>query len=248
MVSKTGRRVTGTAGELLLVPSGDWHRDDYDEAQEFPRVFLLFFSWKAEAQFWKLFPRSERGTLLVPINRDIAGMFDRIQTTLSSGTQADEIIVRTYVLTILLLIARTRQPDNLCHPTLLDASVRRQQTIMLAAKQFMDQHYREFISLDRVAMALKISPSYLSHVFSRENDFTLFEYLTDLRMRQARLLLQEGNRSVQEIASAVGYDNVSYFSKAFHRHFGVPPRAMLGAPFACREPANRRRRYGNRRQ
>ncbi len=57
----------------------------------------------------------------------------------------------------------------------------------------------------------------------------MFEYLTGLRMRQARLLFQEGSRSVQEIAGAVGYDSVSHFPKAFHRHFGVPPRVLLGA-------------------
>lgn len=233
-----GRRITGTTSELLLIPSGLLHRDDYD-LDEFPRVFMLFFSWKAERLFWRLFPPSERHTLRVSINREITGMFDRIQTTLSSGTPADELITRAYLLAILLLIARMHQVVGSRHPTLSGAAIRRRQAIMLAAKQYADQHYREPFTLDGIASALKVSPYYLSHVFSRESDFSLFEYLTDLRMRQARLLLQQGNRTVKEAAGEVGYDDISYFSKAFHRHFGVPPRVLQGLPFASKSPTKK---------
>lgn len=230
---QNGRRITGTASELLLIPSGLLHRDDYD-LDELPRVFMLFFSWKAERSFWPLFPPSERQTLRVPINREITGMFDRIQTTLASGTPADELITRAYLLAILLLVARMRQVAGSRHPTLTGAAIRRRQAIMLAAKQYADQHYREPFTLDSIASALKVSPYYLSHVFSRESDFSLFEYLTNLRMRQARLLLQQGKRTIKEVAAEVGYDDISYFSRAFHRHFGVPPRVLHGLPFASK--------------
>lgn len=235
--TKNGRRVTGTTSELLLIPNGVWHRDDYN-LNAAPRVFMLFFSWTAEALFWRLFPPRARHALRIPMNREITAMFDCIQTTLSSGTAADEITTRAYVLAILMLIARTRPGASDRRTTLAIAADRRRQAIILKAKQYIDQHYREPISLRGIAAALGVSSYYLSHVFSRENDFSLFEYLTSLRMRQARLLLQQG-QTIKATAAEVGYDNLSYFSKVFHRHFDAPPRIVQGMPFAIK--AHRRR-------
>ena len=73
---------------------------------------------------------------------------------------------------------------------------------------------------------LNVSPFYLSHVFSRESDFSLFTYLTNLRMRRSRALLQAGTGNVTDVAHAVGYDDEGYFSKVFRKYFVVPPRDM----------------------
>lgn len=241
---QNGRRVTGTTSELLLIPNGIRHRDDYD-LDALPRVFMLFFSWKAELLFWRRFPPLERQTLKIPISREITEMFDCIQTTLSSGTAADEIITRAYVLAILMLIARTRQGADSRRMTLADTATRRRQAIMLKAKQYVDQHYREPVSLNDIASALNVSPYYLSHIFSRECDFSLFEYLTNVRMRQARLLLQQG-LPIKAVAAEVGYDDLSYFSKAFCRHFGFPPRILQGLPLTSKVYQNRLQRRASR--
>jgi AraC-like DNA-binding protein len=65
---------------------------------------------------------------------------------------------------------------------------------------------------------------YLSHVFSEESDFSLFHYLTLLRLDRAKLHLREGRLNVAEVAAAVGYDNANHFSKLFRRHVGCAPR------------------------
>jgi AraC-like DNA-binding protein len=98
---------------------------------------------------------------------------------------------------------------------------------MLQARQYLEAHFAEPLSLEGIAAALGVSAYYLSHVFSEENDFTLFASLTHLRMEKARALLQDGQMTVAEVARAVGYDNSNYFSKAFRRHFGVAPRAAV---------------------
>lgn len=55
---------------------------------------------------------------------------------------------------------------------------------------------------------------------------TAFGYLHDRRMEQARSLLVETDLSVTEVAHRVGYGNLSAFSKAFHKQFGIKPKAM----------------------
>lgn len=48
-------------------------------------------------------------------------------------------------------------------------------------------------------------------------------FIRKLRMKQARLLLANGNMNITEVATAVGIPDVSYFGKCFRREFGVPP-------------------------
>ncbi len=241
MEFRHGVKVSAGTSELLLIPPGVWHRDVYDLAQP-PRVFMLFFSWKMEKEFWRQFPREQRNTLRIPANREISSMFSRVQTTLKSGAPLDELVTRVYIQAVLLLALRLLKPEGEPDSPSV-AAARRRRALILKAKQYVETHYREYISLDGIAAALSVSPYHLSHVFSRESGISLFEYLAELRMRQARLLLQRGELPVKEIAGLVGFRNLQYFSHAFHRHYGVPPRALAGKPFVHKKPDNRRRRY-----
>jgi AraC family transcriptional regulator, transcriptional activator of the genes for pyochelin and ferripyochelin receptors len=53
---------------------------------------------------------------------------------------------------------------------------------------------------------------------------TVFGYLRDYRLEQGRLLLTEGQLSVQQVARAIGYTHSGYFAKAFKQKFGVSPK------------------------
>jgi two-component system response regulator YesN len=94
---------------------------------------------------------------------------------------------------------------------------------MQRAVQYLYDHYAETITLEGIAEALHVSPYYLSHVFSREKKFSLFSFLSQLRMDRARELLAEGECTVKEVAGAVGFGDPNYFSKVFKRRFGSSP-------------------------
>ncbi len=91
----------------------------------------------------------------------------------------------------------------------------------------MAEHYAECVSLDDIATTLNVSPYYLSHLFSAQSDFTLFAYLTDVRMNKAQALLVEARLNVAEVGQAVGYDNANAFSKAFKKYVGCSPRQYV---------------------
>ena len=56
---------------------------------------------------------------------------------------------------------------------------------------------------------------------------TVFGYLRNYRMEQARQFLEKGEMSVTEVSYSVGYSSLSYFAKAFARHFGIKPGSYL---------------------
>jgi two-component system response regulator YesN len=84
--------------------------------------------------------------------------------------------------------------------------------------------------LSDVAAHVGLSPNHLSTVFSSEAGETLRDYLTRLRMEQAKELLRTTNLSAAEICARVGYNDPHYFSAAFKRATGLAPRHFRAQP------------------
>ncbi len=91
------------------------------------------------------------------------------------------------------------------------------------AMNYIRENYKENLSLENVAQQVFISPYYLSHLFKEELGITFVEYLTRIRMEEAKRLLKEPRLSIVAIASEVGYEDASYFSKVFKKNLGISP-------------------------
>ncbi len=93
---------------------------------------------------------------------------------------------------------------------------------------YLDTHYTEKISLDKIAQNMYLSTFYVSKIFKSETGDTPINYLISLRMEKARKLLESAEvSSVQDAASSVGYEDVSYFSKLFKKYHGFSPSRCL---------------------
>lgn len=95
--------------------------------------------------------------------------------------------------------------------------------IVRKAKEYVDRHLVEDISLAKVAQAIHASPGHLSRVFCREVGENFSEYVIRNKMEYAQKLLRDTNRKVYEIAADIGYSNPHYFSKLFKERTGVTP-------------------------
>jgi len=93
------------------------------------------------------------------------------------------------------------------------------------AKNYIAQHYREKLYLEDIAEHLKISPSHLSRIFSRETGQRLQDYIVDVRVDRAANLLRYSELSLSEIAAYVNFPSQSYFGKVFKARLNMTPRA-----------------------
>lgn len=91
------------------------------------------------------------------------------------------------------------------------------------ALQYIRQHYTRKLSLDEVAGAVHLSPSYFSKVFKNEVGRNFNAYLNLLRIEQSKKLLLYDGIKLVDIAPMVGFEDQSYFSKVFKRTTGVSP-------------------------
>jgi len=100
----------------------------------------------------------------------------------------------------------------------------RQRRYLLAAKKYVGEHYMDSsLSLDGVAAQLGISPSYLSRIFSELDGKRFTQYLSDLRIEKAKLLLADDSRLVRDIGQDVGFLTIQNFMRVFKAKTGVTP-------------------------
>ena len=74
-----------------------------------------------------------------------------------------------------------------------------------------------------IAQSVYLSPSYASRLFKKVQNMSLMEYLTRVRIEEAKRLLHNPQYLIDEIAENIGYDDASYFTKVFKRYEGVTP-------------------------
>lgn len=95
--------------------------------------------------------------------------------------------------------------------------------VMAHVRKYMEDNYMFDLSLDSVSEILHISPAYLSAQFKKYQKTNFLDCLTELRINAAKELLTDPFRSAAEIASMVGYEDSSYFARAFKKRTGMTP-------------------------
>ena len=95
-----------------------------------------------------------------------------------------------------------------------------------AARHFVMEHFAEPIGRESVARHLGVQPRHVSRLFAQfaEDGFT--QFLTGVRLEQARLLLRDSTLNVSEIAWRCGFADANYFSRCFSQHFGLTATQM----------------------
>ena len=90
--------------------------------------------------------------------------------------------------------------------------------------QYMHYSYEKDIKVQDLADAVNVHPNYLHRIFKQVMNESIIEYLTKLRVRQAKVLLRDTNLSIIEITHKVGMNSSQYFSQVFKRYVGCTPR------------------------
>jgi len=96
------------------------------------------------------------------------------------------------------------------------------------AKDFITRNFFDkTLSLRMVSSYVGISENHLSSIFTKQTGQTFTEYVTELRVEKAKMLLKETNLKVYEIAENVGFANSEYFSKIFKKATGKSPNQFI---------------------
>jgi len=92
------------------------------------------------------------------------------------------------------------------------------------AINYIEANYDKPLTLAEIAKASHLSVSRLAHVFKEQMGITLIDYVTGVRIEQAKELLLSTDQSCTEICFQAGYNNQSYFTRTFKALVGMTPR------------------------
>ncbi len=97
------------------------------------------------------------------------------------------------------------------------------QHLVRRAMAFIHEHYNEPISRRDIASHVNISEDYLTYCFRQELKATPIRYIQRYRVNIAKTLLKDTDKSITEVALAVGFSEGGYFSRIFRREMGLSP-------------------------
>lgn len=139
-----------------------------------------------------------------------------------------QLMQKALVIQILIFILRGLEEKRTNILPYLTKSEKRQQQIVNFTIYFLENNYKEEITLEKLAQDQFISPTYLSKIFKEATGASPINYLIDIRLKRAKEMLKNGKLTIKEVALAVGYQDAYHFSKSFKKQYGIAPSNLTG--------------------
>lgn len=127
---------------------------------------------------------------------------------------SEDSTLENYEQIALELCEKNKQPEN-------------DNQLIVRIQTYIDEHYGDpSLCLSRISDLFHISESYFSFLFKKTVGVNFSTYLEQIRMTQAKHLLETTNIKITDLYVAVGYNNLTSFRRAFKKKYGVAPNAI----------------------
>ncbi len=108
------------------------------------------------------------------------------------------------------------------HPENRSQSPSKKQSLQYV-KSYLEEHYQERITLDRLAGQFYVNKFYLARTFKEQFGVTILGHLDQVRVTHAKRLLRFSNMTVEAVGREIGIPEPGYFSRVFRKVEGVAP-------------------------
>lgn len=142
--------------------------------------------------------------------RQLLDFYDKGSSDLTTDVQASALLAT--------LLA------NCIHAAAHQDAVPNAPRVLAEIREYLDTAYGEHISLDSLAAKFSLSKYHLQRSFKRCFGQTPADYLTAVRMANAKRLLRTTDRPINEVAAAVGFETASHFISAFRKREEITPQ------------------------
>lgn len=152
------------------------------------------------------------------VNQNLKNMLNDIIEDL--GTNPDSLSQLNSIGTLCIILSKIQlaiQNNNLSDDN------NEKQSVIEQVTNFIESNHHMPLNVNVLCEYINYSRSYLSRVFKAETGFTIPEYINNVRMEHAKLLLVETELTIQEVSISVGFPDSFYFSKLFKKYFGCSP-------------------------
>lgn len=241
IIEGNGKRIVGDnvesfhAGDLVFLGSNIphvWYSDEDYHRQDSPlrsKAIVIYFNSEIfGANFYsleetqglkQLFHKAERGMVIVG---EANKWLNDLVTQMPHKKNLDRI---TGLLQILQVLSTTKEYELLASIGYQNSYDVKDNHKIDDVFQFVSQNFSRHITLEEMASRCNLTPQSFCRFFKKRTQKTFVDFLNEFRISHARKLLAENeDMSISEIAYACGFNNISYFIKAFKATTGITPR------------------------
>lgn len=224
-------KVLASEGNVLILNPGTYHRSIPDSPHTLTECYLAFTDVdfvNAPRNFFPFFHGQKMlGKLPERVKKEIFQLCCSIDRESQSRNPGRYFMLKAYLIQVICLLLRFDRQEEIADQHCLagyEFKSPNKKYVVQQIMKYMENHYKEKISLDQIAENMYLSPFYISKLFKSETGDTPINYLISLRMEKAKELLdQNSTLSIQEAAAAVGYEDAYHFSKLFKKFYGLSP-------------------------
>ncbi len=234
VVEAGGDKFLLKAGEMVFHCPGERH-DVYSHEDRNADIIILAFTCNSPimSEFNKktLFLGPREKACLTSIVEEAASSYEYFDNDppyvqlikKESCPFCSEQIIKDQLQMLLIYIARKERYTDTVIRELSSNNMRQHEYLVEEAKKYIKDHLNEKLTLEKVSNALGISVSLLKHIFHEHSSESVISYVTRLRIAEAKRMIRTHNLNFTQIAEALGYDNIHYFSSQFKKQTGMTP-------------------------
>lgn len=89
-------------------------------------------------------------------------------------------------------------------------------------------HVDEKLTLDKLSKAVYLNKNYISNVFKKHVGMSVVNFVNEVKVDRAKILLMDKNRKIQDIAELLNYSDAEYFTQVFKQKTGITPTQYRG--------------------
>lgn len=222
------------AGEMIFHCPNEWHDLKSKGSKPADAIILAFtcnspYMSMFEQKVLFLGPREKECLRSIVEESEAAYAFFDIDPPYVNLLRKDNVpfasdqVIKAQLELLLIYIARGNQ-EMLPAPYEISSNIMHQhERLTEEAKEYMQMHLNEKVSLKDIASSLGISISLLKHIFREQTGSTAIAYLTNMKISEAKRLIRSNSLNFTQISEALGYDNIHYFSSQFKKQTGMTP-------------------------
>ena len=153
---------------------------------------------------------------------EIRAFTESLLTIYSKKEFAARKLTKTKLLELLHIISVSRQNDCLLH--VLSTLHNRERKSL---KEFMNLNFSKPLGISDYAYLTGRSLSSFRRDFISQFGISPKQWLIEMRLEKARLLLSKHHSTISQVALEAGYEDTSHFIKVFHKKYGISPKQFL---------------------
>ena len=224
------------AGGLVLIEPQMLHRTSYGMTQDSERITVGFepgLLAQMERQCgsgWRELLFGKPCRVIEPGRRRyVEGLLRQMLAEQKTEDCFSPMLNAQHLFELLAFLCRCGSEEE--DPQLADVTeaAAREQAIQEAV-DYIYHHFREPLTLERVAEQIHMSPAYVSRRFKKVTGFGYREYLNYVRLKEASRMLLETDLAVADIAQLCGFSDGNYFGDLFRKEKGMSPRMYRKNP------------------